>query len=306
MALSRSLAQVPSSDGEENFVLETRSQERNSTSFEEKMDGKRRKRKMVYQESDDDEEEKERNQEDEERKEAGEKSHGVKPVGEPVKVTGKGKERIIHYRQFEYGGNRYHLEDSVLLNPQPDSEKPYVAFIKDITQRNDGRMMIMVQWFYRPEEAEKKGGGNWVANDTREVFYSFHCDEADAESVMHRCVVYFVPAHKQLPKRKQNPGFIVRKVYDTDEKKLRKLTDKDYDVEVQHEIDLLVEKSMSRLGDLPDLETEENVEKTKRSSRKVISLKSITSSHEAEKKATEESLKTTNDFNADNNPEGTK
>ncbi|CAH8388113.1 unnamed protein product [Eruca vesicaria subsp. sativa] len=305
MVSSRSLAQVPSSDGEENFVLETRSQERNSRRVEEKMEGKRRERKMVYQESDENEEEKERNEDDEERKEAGEKSHGVKPVGEPVKVTGKGKERRIHYRQFEYGGNRYHMEDSVLLNPEYDSEKPYVAFIKDINQRNDGRMMIMVQWFYRPEEAEKKGGGNWVANDTPEVFYSFHCDEANAESVMHRCVVYFVPAHKQLPKRKQNPGFIVRKVYDTDEKKLRKLTDKDYEVEIQHEIDLLVEKSMSRLGYLPDLETEENVEKTKISSRKVISLKSITSSHEAEKKATEESLKTTND-NADNNPEGTK
>ncbi|CAH8388118.1 unnamed protein product [Eruca vesicaria subsp. sativa] len=60
-------------------------------------------RSLTQQESDDDEEEKERNEEDEERNEAGEKSHGVKPVGEPVKVTGKGKERIIHYRQFEYG-----------------------------------------------------------------------------------------------------------------------------------------------------------------------------------------------------------
>ena len=101
--------------------------------------------------------------------------------------------------------------------------------------------MILGQWFYRPEEAEKKGGGNWQSSDTRELFYSFHRDEVPAESVMHRCVVYFVPAHKQLPKRKVNPGFIVRKVYDTVEKKLWKLTDKDYEDTKQHEIDLLVE-----------------------------------------------------------------
>ncbi|KAF2560892.1 hypothetical protein F2Q70_00017196 [Brassica cretica] len=128
---------------------------------------------------------------------------------------------------------------------------------------------------YRPEEAEKKGGGNWQSSDTRELFYSFHRDEVPAESVMHRCVVYFVPAHKQLPKRKVNPGFVVRKVYDTVEKKLWKLTDKDYEDTKQHEIDLLVEKSMSRLGDLPDLEPEEvhadleTLLKAKRSSRKV-------------------------------------
>lgn len=135
-------------------------------------------------------------------------------------------------------------------------------------------MMILGQWFYRPEEAEKKGGGNWQSSDTRELFYSFHRDEVPAESVMHRCVVYFVPAHKQLPKRKNNPGFIVRKVYDTVEKKLWKLTDKDYEDSKQHEIDLLVEKTMLRLGDLPDLESEEmlvdqeNVLKAKRSFRK--------------------------------------
>lgn len=135
--------------------------------------------------------------------------------------------------------------------------------------------MILGQWFYRPEEAEKKGGGNWQSSDTRELFYSFHRDEVPAESVMHRCVVYFVPAHKQLPKRKNHPGFIVRKVYDTVEKKLWKLTDKDYEDSKQHEIDLLVEKTMSRLGDLPDLEPEEmpvdleNLLRAKRSFRKM-------------------------------------
>ena len=117
--------------------------------------------------------------------------------------------------------------------------------------------MVTGQWFYRPEEAERKGGGNWQSRDTRELFYSFHRDEVPAESVMHKCVVHFVPIHKQLPSRKQHPGFIVQKVYDTVERKLWKLTDKDYEDNKQHEIDLLVQKTMSRLGDLPDIETDD-------------------------------------------------
>lgn len=133
----------------------------------------------------------------------------------------------------------------------------YTFFWQDITQKQNGRIRIIVQWLYRQEDAKKKGGGYWKVNDKRELFYSFHRGEAPAESVMHKCMVYFVPAHKQLPKCRDNPGFIVRKVYDTDEKKLRSLTDKDYSAANQHEIDILVENSLSRLGDIPDLETEE-------------------------------------------------
>ncbi|KAF3539920.1 hypothetical protein F2Q69_00022125 [Brassica cretica] len=242
MVLSRRFAQV-SSDEEED-VRATRSKGGKSRSPEE---GKRKTVKLY----EDFEEEKETEEEEEE------KPDDASPVGESVKVTGKGKWRRTHFLQFEYDGNKYNLEDPVLLVPEDKSQKPYVAIIKDITQTKDGSMMILGQWFYRPEEAEKKGGGNWQSSDTRELFCIFHRDEVPAESVMHRCVVYFVPAHKQLPKRKVNPGFVVRKVYDTVEKKLWKLTDKDYEDTKQHEIDLLVEKSMSRLGDLPDLEPEE-------------------------------------------------
>ncbi|XP_013698161.2 uncharacterized protein LOC106402064 isoform X2 [Brassica napus] len=250
MVLSRRFAQV-SSDEEEEEVAATRSKGGKPRSPEE---GKRRKRKTVklYEDFEDDKETEEEEEEEEE-----EKPDDASPVGESVKITGKGKGRRTHFLQFDYDGNTYNLEDPVLLVPEDKSQKPYVAIIKDITQTKDGSMMILGQWFYRPEEAEKKGGGNWLSSDTRELFYSFHRDEVPAESVMHRCVVYFVPAHKQLPKRKVNPGFVVRKVYDTVEKKLWKLTDKDYEDTKQHEIDLLVDKSMSRLGDLPDLEPEE-------------------------------------------------
>ncbi|CAH8272984.1 unnamed protein product [Arabidopsis lyrata] len=298
MVLSRRFAQV--SSDEEDDVPITRSKGRNSASPEETL-GKRRKRKTVKlyedfeekeaerkrkrkgkKEEDDDEDMAEEEEEEEEgtppegeeEEEEEEKPDDACPLGESVTVTGKGKGKRTHFKQFAYDGNTYDLEDPVLLVPEDKSQKPYVAIIKDITQTKDGSMMILGQWFYRPEEAEKRGGGNWQSSDTRELFYSFHRDEVPAESVMHRCVVYFVPAHKQLPKRKNNPGFIVRKVYDTVEKKLWKLTDKDYEDSKQHEIDVLVDKTMSVLGDLPDLESEEmfvdqeNVSKAKRSFRK--------------------------------------
>ncbi|KAJ6843040.1 uncharacterized protein M6B38_299845 [Iris pallida] len=114
--------------------------------------------------------------------------------------------------------------------------------------------MITGQWFYRPEEAARKGGGTWQARDTRELFYSFHLDDVPAESVMHRCVVHFIPLNKKLPVRSQHPGFIVQKVYDAVEKRLWKLTDKDYEDGKQDEINLLVTKTLARLGEFQDLE----------------------------------------------------
>ncbi|KAL0846556.1 hypothetical protein Bca101_019802 [Brassica carinata] len=204
------------------------SQGQNSRRPEETMEGRRRKREKVIVRPDEDETPPDEVKPDD-----------VKPVCKPVKVTGRGNGRRTHYGQFKYGGKRYKLEDSVLLNPEGNILNPYIAIIKDITKKQDGRMMILGQWFYREEEAKKKNGGNWKVDSRRELFYSFHRDEFPAESVMHRrCVVNFFPPHKQLPKWRDKRGFIVR-------------------------------KSVWRLGDLPNLETEEDVEKAKRSSQKV-------------------------------------
>ncbi|XP_076898646.1 ASI1-immunoprecipitated protein 3-like [Bidens hawaiensis] len=188
----------------------------------------------------------------------------AKPIGEVVRVSGKGKTRRNHYKSFEFDGISYELEDPVLLVPAPEgpNKKPYVAIIKDITETKDGSVMMSGQWFYRPEEAERKGGGNWQSQDTWELFYSFHKDEVPAESVMHKCVVHFIPANKQIPSRKVHPGFIVQKVYDTIWKRLFKLTDKDYEDDMQLEIDLLVQKTMSRLGDLPDIKLDDDIVET--------------------------------------------
>ncbi|XP_057510610.1 uncharacterized protein LOC130792992 isoform X1 [Actinidia eriantha] len=178
-----------------------------------------------------------------------------KPVGNVVRVSGRGRGRQSHYEAYEYDGVRFDLEDPVLVSPEKKSEKPYIAILKDITQKKDGSMDVTGQWFYRPEEAKKEGGGNWQSRDTRELFYSFHLDSVPAETVMHKCVVHFIPLNKQIPNRKQHPGFIVQKVYDTGQKRLLKLTGKHYEENQKHEIDVLVQKTLSRLGDLLDIET---------------------------------------------------
>ncbi|KAM3321761.1 hypothetical protein P3S67_002912 [Capsicum chacoense] len=197
-------------------------------------------------------------EEDEEEEREKEKPDDAEPIGEVVQVTGKGKGKGNHYESFEHDGNDYELEDPVLLLPEGKNQKPYVAIIKDINQTKDGNMMVTGQWFYRPEEAMNRAGGNWQSRDTRELFYSFHRDEVPAESVMHKCVVHFVLLNKQIPKRKEHPVFFVQKVYETEQMRLFKLTDKDYEDSKQHEIDLLVQKTIARVGHLPDLETEDN------------------------------------------------
>ncbi|XP_022720317.1 uncharacterized protein LOC111278105 [Durio zibethinus] len=258
---NRRFAQVSTSDDEDEVPIPTRRSRPEDT----RQERKRKKMKLQEEEEDGERElkkkkmKKKRDEDDEEEEE--EEEEGVqedaKPIGEVVRVSGKGRGRRSHYEAFEFDGNRYDLEDPVLLVPEDQEQKPYVAIIKDISQTKVGSIMVTGQWFYRPEEAERKGGGSWQSRDTRELFYSFHRDEVPAESVMHKCVVHFVPIHKQLPNRKQHPGFIVQKVYDTVERKLWKLTDKDYEDNKQHEIDVLVQKTLSRLGELPDIEIDD-------------------------------------------------
>ncbi|KAL5551640.1 hypothetical protein UlMin_002251 [Ulmus minor] len=262
---NRRFAQVSTSDEEDDAPPKLRSSPETLPKQR-----KRKQRRLLEEEEEEEEvveeekskkkkEEKEEASQSEEEEEEEPTQEDAKPVGDPVKVTGKGKNRRTHYEAFEFDGNHYDLEDPVLIVPEDSKiKKPYVAIIKDIAQDKKGSIMITGQWFYRPEEAGKKGGGSWQSNDTRELFYSFHRDDVPAESIMHRCVVHFIPLHKQLPKRKQYPGFIVRKVYDAVERKLWKLTDKDYEDSKQHEIDLLVQKTMKRMVDLPDIEPEDN------------------------------------------------
>ncbi|XP_073027476.1 ASI1-immunoprecipitated protein 3-like isoform X1 [Primulina eburnea] len=154
----------------------------------------------------------------------------ARSMGEVVRVSGTGKEKRNHYRSFEYDGFQYHLEDPVLLVPEKKNQKPCVAIVKDIYQTFDGAIMVATHRLYRPEEAVKNGGGYWPSGTMREVFYSFHRTEVPAESVMHKCVLHFIPSDKQIPPRKQLPGFVFQKVYDTERQMVDTLTDQDHEI----------------------------------------------------------------------------
>ncbi|VFQ78749.1 unnamed protein product [Cuscuta campestris] len=181
----------------------------------------------------------------------------AKPIGRVVRVRGKGRSRRNHYAAFKYNGFQFDLDDPVLIVPKETKQKPRVAIIKDIYKSHKGSMMVAGQWFYRPEETEIRTGANWPSHDSRELFYSFCINKIPAESVMHRCTVHFIPLNKQIPMRSQHPGFFVQRIYDKEKMNLFKLSENDYEESRQHEIDLLVQKTFSRLGDLPDIESKD-------------------------------------------------
>ncbi|KNA21127.1 hypothetical protein SOVF_046120 [Spinacia oleracea] len=149
------------------------------------------------------------------------------PISEVIRVSENGIERKNHFSAFQFDGNHFKLEDTVLVTPEEGKIKPSVTIIKDIFKIEGEGLMVRAQRFYRPEEVKKTGGGTWESRDARELFYSCHLDEFPADGVMHECVIHLVPLHKPLPDRKENPGFVVRKFYDYVNQKVRSLTDKD-------------------------------------------------------------------------------
>ncbi|KAG5249326.1 bromo-adjacent (BAH) domain-containing family protein [Salix suchowensis] len=147
-----------------------------------------------------------------------------KPVGKRLGFQEKEARKKVTIRFSSF----LETEDPVLLAPETKEQKPDIIIIKDITQTIDGMVMVTGQLFYHPEDAKKKGGGNWQIRDTRELFYSTHLVEVPANCVMHKCVVHFIPANKQPPDCRKHPGFIVRQIYDDVEQKLWKIADKDH------------------------------------------------------------------------------
>ncbi|KAL0331222.1 UNVERIFIED_CONTAM: hypothetical protein Sangu_1667700 [Sesamum angustifolium] len=236
---NRRFAQVAISDDEDN----TAPPSRNSKGDENQ---NQRKRKRVHLPDDDEEEEEAKlSEQDKNNKKKKKKSEEpepdvsseneeqedleAQPLGEVVRVSGKGRGRRSHYASFEYDGLQYQLEDPVLLVPEKGNQKPYVAIIKDIAQTRDGAMMVTGQWFYRPEEAEKRGGGNWQSSDTRNcsivstgMKYLQNLLCTSVWCTLYLYISRFHIANKPWPSLQQ-------KVYDTEQRRLFKLTDKDYE-----------------------------------------------------------------------------
>ncbi|KAL5729801.1 hypothetical protein ACHQM5_002700 [Ranunculus cassubicifolius] len=177
---------------------------------------------------------------------------GATPIGEVIKLSGETMSIKSHYKAFEFDGFQFYLGDIVLLSPDDEEgRKPSVAIIKEITQKRGKSLVVLGQRLFRPQEAEKEGGGGWVARNNRELYYSSQLDEVPATSVMHRCQVHFLPFNKQFPDPSVHPGFFVQKIYDTRTQKLQRINNK---CNKQHELDILLRKTRQSLGETPDLE----------------------------------------------------
>ncbi|CAL9226533.1 unnamed protein product [Arabidopsis halleri] len=136
----------------------------------------------------------------------------------------------------------------------------------------------------------KKYVGKWEPKDSRDLFYSFHRDEVFAESVKRDCVVHFIQENKHTPNRRKHPGLkqTIRiilgfNVYDNVKKKLRKLTFNGFDLQQKREIDHFVEKTILRIGHLPDIVKEQKtlISRSKRSVPQSYIIKAVETSRES-------------------------
>lgn len=86
-------------------------------------------------------------------------------------------------------------------------------------------MKLGVSWLYRSIEVKLNKGVPLEAAPN-EIFYTFHKDETDAESLLHPCKVAFLRKGAELPSGFSS--FVCRRVYDIANKCLWWLNDQDY------------------------------------------------------------------------------
>ncbi|KAM0060005.1 putative BAH domain-containing protein [Helianthus debilis subsp. tardiflorus] len=175
----------------------------------------------------------------------------AKPIGDVVKISAEGTHnQKNHYKAFKFDAFGRCCAFSSRFSSTDDEA--------DINEMKNKEIMLIIQWFYRPEDATPKRSGKSGKNmelvGARELYYSFHGDEVSAESVVHKCIVHFVTTQKHIPPRKEYPGFIVQEVYDPKSKRLLKLTSNGFKQDFKEEIHLLVQKTMCNLGILPDMD----------------------------------------------------
>lgn len=125
------------------------------------------------------------------------------------------------------GGRKLSVGDCALFQAGNNAgipTLPFIGILRKLTQEKDSTKFI-VNWLYRPADVKLAKGGPLEAAPN-EIFYSFHKDEISAASLLHPCKVAFLRKGTDLP-----PGvssFVCRRVYDTTNKCLWWLTDRDY------------------------------------------------------------------------------
>ncbi|CAK9322604.1 unnamed protein product [Citrullus colocynthis] len=140
---------------------------------------------------------------------------------------------------FLKDGRKIHIGDCALFKPPLDSP-PFIGIIRSLKPDKETNLRLDVNWLYRPADVKLPKGLSLDAAPN-EIFYSFHKDEIPAASLLHPCKVAFLRKGVELPS--SISSFVCRRVYDTDNKCLWWLTDRDYINERQEEVDQLLEKT---------------------------------------------------------------
>lgn len=108
---------------------------------------------------------------------------------------------------------------------QAGSAPPFIGILRKVCTDKEGLVKLGVNWLYRPADLNL-GKGVSVEAAPNEIFYSFHKDDISAASFLHPCKVAFLGKGVELPTGVSS--FICRRVYDTANKCLWWLTDRDY------------------------------------------------------------------------------
>ncbi|OAE32158.1 hypothetical protein AXG93_2912s1480 [Marchantia polymorpha subsp. ruderalis] len=135
------------------------------------------------------------------------------------------------------GGRKLSVGDCALF--QAGNAPPFIGILRKVNQEKDSTKLT-VNWLYRPADV-KLAKGVPLEAAPNEIFYSFHKDDISAASLLHPCKVAFLRKGAELP-----PGvssFVCRRVYDTANKCLWWLTDRDYTDEHQDEVHQLLERT---------------------------------------------------------------
>ncbi|XP_062010048.1 uncharacterized protein LOC133726508 [Rosa rugosa] len=140
---------------------------------------------------------------------------------------------------FNKDGRKIRVGDCALFKPPQDSP-PFIGIIRWLKLDKGDSLSLGVNWLYRPADVKLLKGVSPEAAPN-EVFYSFHKDEIPAASLLHPCKVAFLRKGVELPSGISS--FVCRRVYDTENKCLWWLTDKDYINERQEEVDHLLDKT---------------------------------------------------------------
>ncbi|XP_058180400.1 uncharacterized protein LOC131298915 [Rhododendron vialii] len=154
-------------------------------------------------------------------------------------LAGSDSAAVITPGGFYKDGRKICVGDCALFKPPKDSQ-PFIGVIRSLIVGKEENPRLSVNWLYRPADI-KLGKTTLVEAAPNEVFYSFHRDEIPAASLLHPCKVTFLRKGVELPSGISS--FVCRRVYDTENKCLWWLTDKDYTNERQEEVDQLLDKT---------------------------------------------------------------